>query len=349
MPTASDTLRVAISGCHRMLDTLPRGHNWAQAFAAVPDTTVVGVFDHGEETRDEVRGVWRDTWGDVPGYGDYDRMLAESKPDIVCVTTRQTMHADQIEAAVAAGVKGIACEKPFATSLAEADRIVSTCRRAGVPLIYLLDRRWNTRYVKIREVLAGGAIGEVTGVAAFGLSNLINHGCHSYDAALALAGDAEPVWTSGHVDDVSGDPADSRRPLDPPGRSWTRLANGAHIMTTAEGVGRFPLTVYGTSGSLVISNDAETAEIWETNSPNGPKAIELPTREEEWPEGPAAVHDLANAVRNGGTTACDLDEARRATELGFAIHTSHAADGARIDLPVADRSLRVESFPWGNE
>ena len=116
-----------------------------------------------------------------------------------------------------------------------------------------------------------------------------------------------------------------------------------------EDVGRASFTVFGTSGSLVISNDAETAEIWEADSPNGPKAIELPTREEGWPEGPSAVLDLVEAVRNGGTTACDLDEARRATELGFAIHTSHAADGARIDLPVADRSLRVESFPWGNE
>jgi hypothetical protein len=69
----------------------------------------------------------------------------------------------------------------------------------------------------------------------------------------------------------------------------------------------------------------------------------------EWPAGPDAVGDLVDAVVNGGTTACDVDEARRATEIGFAVHLSHLAGGARVALPASDRGLRVDSFPWGNE
>ena len=104
-----DKLRVAIAGCHRMLDTANRGHNWANGFARAPDTTVVAVFDKDQATRERFRAVWRDTWGEMPAYGDYDRMLAETAPDIVCIATRQTMHADQIETAANAGVRGIAC------------------------------------------------------------------------------------------------------------------------------------------------------------------------------------------------------------------------------------------------
>lgn len=349
MLTSTAALRVAIAGCHRMLDTLPRGHNWAQAFDSVPETDVVAVFDVGGDTREEFQSVWKDRWGDIPGYDDYDKMLAETKPDIVCITTRQTMHVDQIESALASGVKGIACEKPFVTSVSESDRIIAACRKAGAPLIYLLDRRWNTRYQKICEVIGDGVIGEVIGVSALGLPNLINHGCHFYDMALALAGDVEPIWTSGHVDDVSQDPEDSRRRLDPPGRSWTGLSNGAHIMITPEGIGRATFSVYGTEGSIVIQNDAETAVIWDTDGGTVCRSVELPDRIGEWPEGHSAVSDLANAVKNGGNTACDVDEARRATEIGFAIHASHAENGKRVTLPLVDRSLRIESFPWGNE
>ena len=354
MTAGPDALRVAIAGCHRMLDTLPRAHNWANGFSRVPETVVVAVFDKGAETREEFRTVWRDTWGDVPSYGDYDKMLAETKPDIVCVTTRQTMHADQIEAAVAAGVKGIACEKPFATSLEEADRIISACRGAGVPLAYLLDRRWSAAYRAIRKLLGEGAIGPVTNVLAFGAPNLINHGPHWYDTALALARDPEPIWTSGHVDGLPGEPAESRRHMDPPGRSWTLLSNGARMVTMPEGPHQLAFNVYGAEGGLVSLNDGQDAYYWRTDDAGGVPAgetrpVELTSDQEEWPTGRAAVEDLVNAVRSGRHTACDLDEARRATEIGFAIHSSHKAGGARMELPLPDRTLRVESFPWGNE
>ena len=101
-------LRVAIAGCHRMLDTLNRGHNWANAFSRVKETKIVAVFDKGEETRTEFKHVWREFWEDIPSYDDYEKMLVETKPDIVCVTTSQKMHADQIETAIQLGVRGIA-------------------------------------------------------------------------------------------------------------------------------------------------------------------------------------------------------------------------------------------------
>ena len=354
MPTEADVLRVAISGCHRMLSTTPAGHNWASGFAAVPETKVVAVFDRGAETREQFRACWRETWGSISGYDDYDRMLAETQPDIVCVTTRQTMHADQIEAAVRAGAKGIACEKPFATSLAEADRIVNACQRAKVPLAYLLDRRWMAAYPRLRTLLSEGAVGTITGVLAFGVGNLINHGCHWYDTAMMLAGDPELTWASGLVDDLPQEPPDSRRRLDPPGDGWVGLDNGAYLKTSTDGGPGINLIVLGTSGRLMVLNEARLAYLWEVEGPRAlaqePRMVEPPPPSDHpWPAGPAAVRDLVRAVREGGTTACDVQEARRATEIGFAIYASHAVDGARIPLPVKDRTLRIESFPWGNE
>ena len=348
------SLRVAIGGLHRMLKPDLVHHNWASAFAAVPETRVVAAYDRGAETREEFRACWRDTWGDIPMYDDYPRMIEESRPDIVMVSTGQWNHADHIELAVRAGVKGILCEKPFVTSMAEADRIFDTCREAKVPLAFGLDRRWSSDYLTLRALLSDGAIGTVTSVAAFGLPNLINHGCHSFDTALALAGDGEPTWAGGFVDKLPEDePPDSRRPLDPPGRGWVGLDNGTHLVIGPEAIPQQTYTVHGTHGRLVIVDDARQAHLWEMDSKSGqvslqPRIVDLPPPAGTWPTGPAAVRDLVQAVRTGGTTACGLREAVRATEIGFAIHTSNAAHGARVAVPLVDRTLRIRSFIWGN-
>ena len=125
-----ERFRVAIAGCHRMVTRRPGSHNFATALHTVPETEVVAIFDLGADTRTEFVDCWRDVWGDVPTYDDYPRMLEEVKPELLCIATRQTMHADQIELAVRAGVRGILCDKPLVTSLAEMDRVVSACEHA---------------------------------------------------------------------------------------------------------------------------------------------------------------------------------------------------------------------------
>lgn len=342
------TLRVAIAGCHRMLLTKLTNHNFAAAFDAVSETEMVAVFDRGADARMEFCTVW----GQMPTYADYEQMLAEVKPDIVCIATRQTTHADMVEQATEAGVRGILCDKPLATSLAEADRIAAACREHHVALQFALDRRHQQPYLHLRQLIAGGIVGDVKSMIAYGLPNLINHGCHWYDTVLMLLSDPEPVWVSGLVDDVSADPLDSRRHLDPPGRGQVGLDNGVVAYFTPDG-GKGPaFDIVGTGGRLWIGNDAHDAYLWsmhDGSTGNPLSRLELPSHAENWPAGPAMVRDLVNAIRSNSPTACDVTDARRATEIGFAFHLSHRADGARIALPAINRTLCIPSFPWGNE
>jgi predicted dehydrogenase len=353
-------LRVAIAGCHRMLARQPGGHNWAAGFFAVPETRVVAVYDAGAETRRAFVECWSGAWAgdDIVAYADYVQMLREARPDVVCIATRQTQHADQVERAVAQGVRGILCDKPLATSLAEMDRIVAACARGEVPLAFGLDRRWTRRYRWARALLADGAVGRVQTVMAYGLLNLVNHGCHWYDAALWLAGDPEVAWVSGLVEDVSAEAPDSPRRLDPPGRAQIGLANGVTVYVTPDGRPGPAFEVLGDRGRLLLLDDARASSLWRSDSPGGPLrptdfvAAGLPAPPETppgWEAGPGAVADLVAAVRTGVPTACGPDEARRATEIGFAIHASSAADGRRLRPEEWDRTLRVESLPWGNE
>ncbi|MBM4438129.1 MAG: Gfo/Idh/MocA family oxidoreductase, partial [Actinobacteria bacterium] len=164
------TYKVAIAGCHRMLARTPQSHNWAAAFAAVPETRIAGVFDKGADTRKAFVACW----GDIPAYDDYDRMLREVQPDIVCIATRQTMHAEMAEKAAAAGVRGIHFEKPLATTMAEVDRIEAACRAHRVAVVFGVDRRWWTAAVDLRKRLRDGLVGDVQAVTGYGLPQLIN-------------------------------------------------------------------------------------------------------------------------------------------------------------------------------
>ena len=344
--------RVAIAGCHRMVTQNPGSHNFGAAFHAVPQVQVVGVFDYGEETRAEFAACWRDVWGEVPTHDDYKRMLAETRPDLVCIATRQTMHADQIELAVQSGARGILCDKPLVTSLEELDRISAACR--DVPLLFALDRRWSARYRSLRRQLADGIIGPVTSVTAYGLSNLINHGCHWYNTLLALAGDIAPAWVSGFVEDLSGEPADSRKRIDPTGRATIGLSNGVVLYITPDGAHKGPglpmsFEVVGENGRLFLLNDATESFVWSENDPSKMHRLELPGETEPWPAGRAMVEDLINAVASGGRTSSDIKEASPATEIGFAVHLSSKQGGAKIELPAKTRSLQIKSFDWGNE
>ncbi|MFZ1753460.1 MAG: Gfo/Idh/MocA family oxidoreductase [Caldilineaceae bacterium] len=340
--------RVAIAGCHRMLQPQLAGHNFASAFAAVPETEIVAVYDRGAETRaDFVR-----CWGEMPAYDDYTRMLQEVQPDLLCIATRQTLHAEQIEQAAAAGVRGILCDKPLATSLLETDRIVSACRESGMALAFALDRRWHSSYRHLRQLIGEGIVGRVTSILAFGCPNLINLGCHWYDTALMLLDDPEPLWVSGWVDDLANEPADSRRRLDPPGRGQVGLSNGVILSVEPDGGRRPAFEIIGEEGRLLILQDAELCYHWTENGPEGKpemRPLIIPLTQDAWPAGPAMVRDLVQSVASHSPTACGVEQARRATEIGFAIHLSHQNDGVRLHLPAEDRTLSIPSFPWGNE
>jgi len=336
--------RVAIAGCHRMLDRTPAGHNWAAGFAADPRAELVAVFDRGADTR----RAFVDCWGPLLAFDDYAAMLAAVRPDVVCIATRQTLHAGQIEQAVAAGARGILCEKPLATSLGEVDRIVAACDRPGVAFAFGLDRRWDPTYRALAQTVRDGAIGEVRAVAGWGLPDLVNHGCHWFDRLLDFAGDPEVAAVAGRIDPLAGLPADARQRLAPPGSCQILLANGVEAFVSPAGPG-VGFDVAGTAGRLLVLNDGGEARLW-TGADDGRTLVErelqLPRPAPAWP---LAVADLLDAIEAGRPTLADVHAARRATEVGFAVHQSHREGGRRIAPAEVDRALRIESFPWGNE
>ena len=343
-----EAYRVAVIGCHRMLERRLANHNWAAAFAGVPSTRLVAVCDRDAATR----RAFLDCWGSMPVYDDPARLLAEVTPDIVCIATRQTQHAEQVELAATAGVRGILCDKPLATSMAEVRRIIAACRGHGVRFAFGLDRRWFPYYRTLVELIQGGAIGRVQTVAAFGLNHLLFHGCHWFDRVLEFAGDPESAWLSGQVEATDCEPPCAPLALDPPGRCHLQFANGVEALVSPAGYRRgfdMGFDIVGSRGRLVVVSEGTDTRVWSLG-PDGrtPEPRPLPDIPATAPW-PLLVEDLVAAIAEGRPTRCDLDCARRATELCFAVAQSSREGGRRLTPAEIDPRLRLPSLPWGNE
>lgn len=86
---------------------------------------VVGAMDLDAGRRTRAADRFR-----VPVFSDFETMLADAKPDAVIVGTPPGSHAEYCLRSLAAGAHVI-CEKPFVSSLAEADRIIAAAKTAG--------------------------------------------------------------------------------------------------------------------------------------------------------------------------------------------------------------------------
>lgn len=100
-------------------------------------------------------------FGAARAYDSVQALLADPGVDAVYVATPVYLHASQTIAAAQAG-KHVLVEKPMALSTAECRDMIDACRSNGVFLNVCYYQRFNARHQKIRELVQGGAIGQVT-------------------------------------------------------------------------------------------------------------------------------------------------------------------------------------------
>lgn len=102
---------------------------------------------------------------DVPVYLDteFDKMIRETKPDTVIVTTTDCFHAKYICRAMELGCDVIT-EKPMATDEKMCQEIVDTEKRTGKKVRVTFNYRYNPEAEKIKEILNSGELGQVTSV-----------------------------------------------------------------------------------------------------------------------------------------------------------------------------------------
>lgn len=95
--------------------------------------------------------------------GDFDRMIAERRPDTVIVTTPDFLHDVYVVKALRAGCDVIT-EKPMTIDLARLKSIVDAQRETGRSITVTFNYRYVPAHTQLKDILLSGAIGEITAV-----------------------------------------------------------------------------------------------------------------------------------------------------------------------------------------
>ena len=94
-------------------------------------------------------------------FTDYRELLAQPGVDMVVVGVPNHLHCQVALDAAAAG-KHIVMEKPLCLNLAEADRMITACAKARVKLMYGEELCFAPKYVRLKQLLDSGALGQPT-------------------------------------------------------------------------------------------------------------------------------------------------------------------------------------------
>jgi predicted dehydrogenase len=192
----------------------------AKSFTAMKGVSVVACCDI-----DAARArAFAKTYSIARSYTDYREMLDTEKLDAVTNVTVDAMHAPISLAAIGKGL-AVMCEKPLATTLADARRMRDAARKRGIVTQVNFSYRNSSGAQAAAELIRSGGIGRIMHVEASYLQSWLvqaawgdwrtqpaltwrlstrhgsggvlgDIGCHIYDLAAMLAGDIAAISCS---------------------------------------------------------------------------------------------------------------------------------------------------------
>ncbi|WP_200210783.1 Gfo/Idh/MocA family protein [Micromonospora coerulea] len=148
---------------------LATGHiagRFAEDLRLVPDAELVAV---GSRTPDSAE-LFAARHGVPRAYGSWAELAADPDLDVIYVATPHAAHHEATMTCLAAD-RAVLVEKPFTLDLATSTELIETARARGVFLMEAMWMRTNPLILRVAELIADGAIGEVTSVRAdFGVA-----------------------------------------------------------------------------------------------------------------------------------------------------------------------------------
>jgi len=144
---------------------------------------------------------------------DYDKVLQDKEVDLVLITTRHNLHAEQTIKAAKAG-KHILCEKPMALNFDDCHQIMTEVKKSGVKYTIGYNRGLAPSVTRAREIIRDkkGPLTVFHRMAGYipadhwlldekiGGGLVVGEGCHVFDLFCKIA-DSEPtrVYAEGGV------------------------------------------------------------------------------------------------------------------------------------------------------
>jgi len=227
----------------------------------------VGSRDGGKARR------FADSHGLEAGFGSYEELLASDEVDAVYVALPVSMHTEWTVKALEAG-KHVLCEKPFATSAADAARAFDVAERAGRVCVEGLMWRHHPQTALARRLVGQGAIGALRYVRAalsvtvppgdirrireLGGGALLDLGCYCVSGIRLFGGEPDRLYAE-QVPDAAGVDLRLAATLRLPGQVLAQFDVGLELVRRDE------LELVGTDGRIVVGDPwlcrGETVEL----------------------------------------------------------------------------------------
>ena len=200
---------------------------------------------------------------------DYKELVDDEKLDAVVIVTPDQVHCEMVCAFLRAG-KDVLCEKPLALTLEECEEMMRCEKETGRKLMVGQICRCNPVFIKAKELIDSGIIGELVFVEseyahnydnARGYNNwrmvperhvVIGGGCHAIDLLRWIAGDPTEVFGYANHKILTDWPSDDtaiavyKFPNNVMGK--VLVSSGAKRAYTMRSV------FYGTKGTVVAQN-----------------------------------------------------------------------------------------------
>lgn len=147
----TDTVKFAVIGCGRV------SQRYTEVFRdEIKGASLVGCCDLVATKADRMAAA-------VVGaaaFTDFERMLAETRPDIVCILTESGHHFRDASRALAAGCH-VVVEKPVAMLPAQGIALDDMAKKHGKLLTLVMQNRLNPAIRKLREAVTEGRFGKI--------------------------------------------------------------------------------------------------------------------------------------------------------------------------------------------
>lgn len=291
-------------------------------------------------------------------FTDYKQMLAMPELDMIVVGAPNDRHC-QITLDAAAAGKHVVMEKPLCLNLAEADRMIEACHKARVKLMYAEELCFTPKYVRLKQLLDSGALGEPTlikqsekhdgphashfwDVNRSGGGVTMDMGCHAIEFFRWMLG-RPPIksvyaqmGTHVHKDKTEGDDnaliilefANGVTALAE--ESWTKMGgmddraevHGSKGVAYADLMHGNAIETYSTQGYDYAVEKAGSTKGWS-----------FTIYEEEWNYGfPQEMAHFVDCVQNDKQPIVTGEDGRAVLEVIFAAYES-ARTGRKVELP----------------
>ncbi len=276
-----DKIKVAVVGVNGF------GSRHVEAFAAHKNAELMLLCDTDEEKTKQMS----EKYG-VPYTSNFDDVLENKDITAVSIALPDQLHCDYVIKALRAG-KDVLCEKPLALRLNECKEMIKASKETGKYLMVGQICRFTPSFVKAKEIIDNGDIGELffveseyahdySGMKCEWRKNdperdgFLGGACHAVDLLRWIAGNPSEVFAYANHKVLKDWPSNDctisvmQFPNDVIGKVF--CSTGCKRDYTMRTV------LYGTKGTIIVDNTSEYLTLYKDNLYTNPGAHSIPVK-----------------------------------------------------------------------